>query len=278
MSGFYNIHSCCDGLVLLGINYPRDYILWLWNPSTRESIVLPQENFIQDHLYGLGYDSTTDDYKVLKVPLGDDDAPNEIFALKSGYWRELESGCCSFSEGMNCLAFVQGAFHWISSYSTWTWVDGNMHILLVVKSFDISNEVYLDLPIPKVSRFGMTGLGVTELGGMLNIRCVYNRYGTTSFDLWVMKEYGVEASWTELFCIGDTTVPSIIPILPKYMFADGELLLSCKEGTVFRTSKGPHGISALVWPLVGDDSDENTFLLMDGLAYTESLISPVVNH
>ncbi|KAM3289101.1 hypothetical protein P3S67_017388 [Capsicum chacoense] len=79
----WNIHCCYGGLVLVGVhNYPdKDFMLLLWNPSTRESVVLPNPKFSQEVTCtcGLGYDSTSDDYKILKI---DGKERNEILALK----------------------------------------------------------------------------------------------------------------------------------------------------------------------------------------------------
>nr|XP_009791134.1 PREDICTED: putative F-box protein At5g15670 [Nicotiana sylvestris] len=63
--------------------------------------------------FGLGYDSTSDDYKILKI---DPKARGEILALKSGSWRKIDqhpSGVYPVLSGMDSLAFVNGAFHWL---------------------------------------------------------------------------------------------------------------------------------------------------------------------
>ncbi|PHT32867.1 hypothetical protein CQW23_29204 [Capsicum baccatum] len=79
----FKMYCCYDDLALIKL---RDYpecvraTLLLWNPSTRESIVLPRTEFSlsKDYSCGLGYDSTRDDYKILKI---DDAACCEILAL-----------------------------------------------------------------------------------------------------------------------------------------------------------------------------------------------------
>ncbi|KAM3234172.1 hypothetical protein P3L10_019531 [Capsicum annuum] len=143
-------------------------ILLLWNPSTRESIVLPRTEFslTKDYSCGLGYDSTSDDYKILKI---DDAAHCEILALKSGSWRKIDkrpSGVFSvLSDTEDSLAFVQGAFHWL---------DALLENPLI--SFSISNEVYGEIPLPEGMSlvFNMDCInGVSALGGML---CVYSTH------------------------------------------------------------------------------------------------------
>ncbi|PHU01791.1 hypothetical protein BC332_31578 [Capsicum chinense] len=250
----WNIHCCYDGLVLVGVrNYPdKDFMLLLWNPSTRESVVLPNPKFSQEVTctWGLGYDSTSDDYKILKI---DGKERNEVLALKSGSWRKIDdhpatdnpvlSGmdylafrdgaldCVDTPSNMGYLAFVHGAFHWVDSLLNHSMV-----------TFSISDEVYGEIPLPEgldlVFDIMHSKQGVSVLEGML---CVYstrihNREYT--FKLWVMNEYGVKESWNQLFTIQSTDLYSITP---KYMFADGEVLLRCSQlrrsGSVFKTSK-----------------------------------------
>ncbi|PHT99534.1 hypothetical protein BC332_29322 [Capsicum chinense] len=68
---------------------------WLLsNPSIRESIVLPAVELPVDveSRIGLGYDSTSGDYKILHIheDLGDCKLPDEILALKGGSWRRID--------------------------------------------------------------------------------------------------------------------------------------------------------------------------------------------
>ncbi|XP_060195479.1 F-box protein CPR1-like [Lycium barbarum] len=268
--GYYKIYCGCDGLFIIGIGQGEDSICWLWNPSTRESIPLPphQKKFFdisysEYSVYGLGYDPTSDDYKVFKVPEEDEDAPNEILSLKTGSWRKIFVGrCCIESFGMDYLAFLQGTFHWLS------YLGCGMSMI----TFNISNEVFGELPLPGEMRFnGHIDQGVAVLGGMLSVNYFGEKESNTIFDLWVMKDYGVKESWTKLFSMVDTrALHEIMQIVPKYIFEDGEVLLGSDRRTAFRTFKESHGTSSLIGPLVGDED----IFEWDGFAYTESLISP----
>ncbi|XP_059285777.1 F-box protein CPR1-like [Lycium ferocissimum] len=113
------IYGCYDGLAFIGFHNCPDtdlIVLLLWNPSTRESIALPPPEFPPEDFctWGLGYDSTSDDYKILKIDLK---AHSEILALKSGSWRKIDkhpTGIYPVSlANMDTLAFVHGAFHWL---------------------------------------------------------------------------------------------------------------------------------------------------------------------
>ncbi|KAG5572075.1 hypothetical protein H5410_061841 [Solanum commersonii] len=232
------IYCCYNGLTLLGINeykYLGDIKLLLWNPSTRESIILPQTGFsvALDFTCGLGYDSTSDDYKILKVG---HQSCSELLSLKSGSWRKIGKHPSGISP--------------------------------VVVSLDISNEVYTEIPLPDgmfmVSDVGHIQHGVSVLGGMLCVHSTQSHPWNYNFKFWVLKDYGVKEPWNQLFNIRSTYLYAIIP---EYMFSNGEVLLHCRHlgrGCVFQTSKELSGLWLRSAP---EDMD-------DGFVYTESLISP----
>ncbi|XP_075108748.1 F-box/kelch-repeat protein At3g06240-like [Nicotiana tabacum] len=263
------VYCCCDGLFFIGIwskFEEQPSILLLWNPSTRESIILPRhlELLPEGYIYGMGYDSTSDDYKILRID-GYDEAPDEILALKSASWRKIDetSGRMSvvtISQMELCLAFVDGAFHWLGVFPR------------SVVSFNISNEMYGEIPLPVIERtsYRMVEEGVSVLGGRL---CFYHN-DAINFNLWVMKDYSVKESWTKWFNLPSNGVD----IIPIYMFPDDEVLLTYfgSEGTVYRTSNGSFGLSNKKWPLDCDDIQPIT--IQDGFVYIESLISPKLGH
>lgn len=246
----------------------KPYRFLLWNPSTRESIILPHLEFSDEELYayGLGYDSTTDDYKVVKIDINDQ--VDEILALKSGSWKRIHetSGRVDYyrrCEG-ECLAFVHGTFHWYG-YS------GGQ----VVVSLNISSEKYGIIPFPETSGLQISSddeLGVSVLGGML---CVYFSNEIT-FNLWAMKTYGVKKSWTNLFTIPTNGQHPT----PMYRFSNGEVLLNDMKYSgrdVYRISDGSFGLSNRIWPLNSDDDIDGVMTYI-GIVYTESLINPTLGH
>ncbi|KAF3613935.1 hypothetical protein FXO38_35954 [Capsicum annuum] len=203
------IRCCYDGLVLISTidtsdqrtNAPH---LLLWNPSTRESILLPsRENALSDLVFGLGYDATSDDYKILAADVNGEDSLKEvsveIFPLKTGSWRKIgkyPTGMHRVSDhlnyGMYSLTFIHGAFHWV------------------------------------------------VLRGMLCYYIMPKYYGWPStFKLWAMKDYGVKESWIQLHEIRD--IKGLISVAPQYMFADDDVLLrfiqSASSTSLYWTSK-----------------------------------------
>ncbi|KAM3328128.1 hypothetical protein P3S68_033590 [Capsicum galapagoense] len=241
---------CCDGLVFLFASDGLNKQYMLWNPSTRESIVLPRPEFsLSCCMYGLAYDAASDDYKILKIDVTSvcPEVFNEILALKSGSWKRVRKPSlrvlpvsCGVPSGRDCLTFVHGTFDWVglSNYGS--------TILL----FNISNEVYGQIPLlerMRIYRKRYLENEVSVLGCLLCFYSTDNYQGEGTFNLWVMRDYA----------------------RPKYRFADGEMLLSFRHlnrvslGPIFGTSIGQYfGL----WPQC-DTSRE-------GFAYTESLISP----
>ncbi|PHT99752.1 hypothetical protein BC332_29540 [Capsicum chinense] len=192
------------------------------------------------------------DYKILRIC----DESNEILALKVGSWRKINKhthGVYNAVTRTHSLAFVREAFHWIGNSRE----RGSIEYSLV--SFCISKEMYGEIPLPEeiLSLVGIVFVGVSVLDGMLCVHATKNLRGFETLKLWALKDYGVKESWS--------ADPLIYRFIPRYRFADGELLFSCihlpSDEPVFRTSSGPF----LSWPDAG---------YVGGVAHTESLISP----
>ncbi|KAF3641273.1 hypothetical protein FXO38_21705 [Capsicum annuum] len=92
----YSLRCCCDGLALLSFSDEKTDLMsfLLWNPSTRGSLLLPsRECGFRFWVFGLGYDATSDDYKILAAYLDAGslgDVSVQILSLKSGSWRKID--------------------------------------------------------------------------------------------------------------------------------------------------------------------------------------------
>ncbi|KAM3286721.1 hypothetical protein P3S67_025520 [Capsicum chacoense] len=103
------------------------------------------------------------------------------------------------------------------------------------------------------------------MGGLL---CLFNN-NMYVFNLWIMKEYGVQKSWTKLLTI---SYNGAFFILPKYRFSNGEVLLWYEVDFIKRTIyRASDGLTDQTWPFNCDDIDPAT-IIHDGFIYTESLI------
>lgn len=134
--------------------------------------------------FGLGYDSSSDEYKIIHMHQNIEGPyyTNEILALKDGCsWRSIDEHPrairCWF-HASDSLPFIHAAFHWIQ-------VSRNYFVVI---SFDISNEVYGEIPVSEEIlslKAGPDTVGVSVLEGML---CVYSNLfftGNDTFVVWV---------------------------------------------------------------------------------------------
>ncbi|PHT48898.1 hypothetical protein CQW23_13106 [Capsicum baccatum] len=229
------LYFCYDSLVIIGVFNYRDKTnrLLLWNPSTRESIVLPDQKFSLERCWctwGLGYDSVSDNYKILKIDL---ESYSEILALKSGSWRLTNNYPIGNRPDLLCtesFVFVHGAFHWIDNITRST-----------VTALSISSEVYTEILLPE-KILDLRPQVRAACFSFTEKLCVYVNYTSqvgNNFRFWVMKDYGVTESWAELFTIPG---PGFLSVIPKYRFSDGIVLLCYRNRglrTVLRTSKAP---------------------------------------
>ncbi|KAG5554862.1 hypothetical protein RHGRI_012432 [Rhododendron griersonianum] len=199
------IGGSCDGLVLMldvWFNYS------LVNPSTRESRELPESPFTIEGKffadYGLGYDSSIDDYKVVNISYHHretESADNlvSVYALKTNSWRRIENSPYDHSHFEHQSgAFVCGALHWVASNG----MDD------VIVALGLADEKFRTVSSPAL---GCTVDQLCVLGGCL---CVFVEqfYDPGCLDAWVMKEYGVRDSWTKFTVTCDNRYESWRPL------------------------------------------------------------------
>ncbi|PHT39310.1 hypothetical protein CQW23_22883 [Capsicum baccatum] len=166
---------------------------------------------------------------------------DEILALKSGSWRIIGKPTGIYSSwlsNMDSLAFVHGAFHWLGLSRNES-----------VTSYDISNGVFKEIRFPD-GKFVFLDMncvkhGLSVLGEMICICSTHYEQWKYTFNLCIMKDYGVKESWNRFFTIQSTDLYSLVP---EYRFSDGEVLLHCKHfdrcGYIFKTTKESSGF----WP------------------------------
>ncbi|XP_069145301.1 F-box/kelch-repeat protein At3g23880-like isoform X4 [Solanum lycopersicum] len=269
------IFCSCDGLVLTRVcSKMFDEELLLWNPSTRESILLPHPEYrIMTYVFGLEYDATSEGYKILAVKLNGKKSINisiEFLSIKrNSSWRRIDyptdiQRVRGFRDcGTDNLAFLHGAFHWLGKSTSGYYT---------TVSLNISNEVYGEVPLLK-QMYDLCPLyfffdhGVSVLRGMLCFYSTYNKISRSTngiFNLWVMKDYGVRESWTNFIKIRDTDL--FLSARPVYMFADCQVLLHFQRFGYFSSNFTTSGRPFDLCPEC--DTTKR------GIVYAESFISP----
>ncbi|KMT04207.1 hypothetical protein BVRB_8g185020 [Beta vulgaris subsp. vulgaris] len=172
----FKLTGSCNGLICFRF---RDDNLALYNPATRACKVLPQINF-KNRLFSeveFSYDCMSDDYKVLRF--AESDNHTFLYSLKINAWEMVLSPPWNWKSVKFPSILVNNTLHWMDCKHK------------DIKCFDLFTRRYYVLLLPKkVSPTYFPLLAV--LKGELFVVTYY-------FDIWVMKEYGVEESWTRLF-------------------------------------------------------------------------------
>ncbi|CAK9162926.1 unnamed protein product [Ilex paraguariensis] len=217
-----SIVGSCNGLVCLCDN---GHLFAVFNPATREfkalpilpsASLLPNEEF-DFKAAAFGYDPITKDYKVLQISSifnrhRLDHYLFQIYTLSTNTWREIDAAMPAYFDEMYPLinTYRKGVHHW-SAYEA-------------ILSFDINREVFgtIKLPTPTPPWHNQT---LSLLNGSLATIIYHLEARCKSFDIWVMKEYGVESSWTKQYTIGPLAIE-----MPLGFWKGGELLMETRKG------------------------------------------------
>ncbi|KAK2986269.1 hypothetical protein RJ640_021838 [Escallonia rubra] len=226
---FLQMVGPCNGIVCLTDH--RDIILC--NPSIRDLKVLPAPSFNYPHGLlsttlgvGFGFDPHSSEYKVIRIAeLYKDESGGyrfhsvkvEIYDLTTEFWREIDAVVpCVWPFPCSELLF-NGHFHWWANYEDH---DGES-----ILSFHISTEVFEQIRLPDACAFPN---GSERAFLVLNESIalfLLNTLEQTSFDIWLMTEYGVAESWTKYFTIG-----SPVQVVRPVVFWKHELLMEKANG------------------------------------------------
>uniref|UniRef100_A0A2C9VHH3 F-box domain-containing protein n=1 Tax=Manihot esculenta TaxID=3983 RepID=A0A2C9VHH3_MANES len=155
--------------------------------------------YIHSHSLGFGFDSKTDDYKLVKlVYLADDDFDFtrpplvEIFSLRSRGWRMVHHDLEFFTTAFSKAVLLNRACHWLAHKPQ----NGGEVIIL----FDLGEEVLGEIEVPDclVNQYSFMDVAVFD-GSLLLVPSHKRNGGEHRLSVWIMKEYGVAGSWTKLF-------------------------------------------------------------------------------
>ncbi|XP_059631098.1 F-box protein CPR1-like isoform X2 [Cornus florida] len=244
---YVEVVGSCNGLLCLCET--EDQPIVLWNPSTRKHqklpvalIQVPRELRVAQltsdfcvffTVYGFGFDSVSDDYKLVRIVqfcgFNDDLFYSEVkvYSLKSNSWRRIQ--CFPYYlryERVNA-AVVGGVLHWVVSRKP------KSEMANLIAAFDLGVEEYRLVPLSDYldREFHKTlnnyfRINVRVLGGCLCVICHYAVEDRD--DIWVMKDYGVKESWAKLLSVELQNVlrpfDSVRPLV--YSKSGGEVLLA----------------------------------------------------
>ncbi|KAH7574818.1 hypothetical protein ACOSP7_005906 [Xanthoceras sorbifolium] len=227
------LSNSCHGLVCVVVS--RDTVV-IWNPSLQEYKVIPMSSSTfssssSDDIFGIGYDSVTDDYKIVRFPSIHCDSEHsprnriEVFSLKkTNSWKTIQDsrgghGDFPYLVLQHSRAItVNGRPHW----------NEDTNILY----FDASQECLGEMSWPETTGMG-TGLVIESLQQLRGWLGVHMSEMWSHHELWIMKEYGVKESWTRLLRIpammpeptGSPNADVFLPLEPFRVTRDGNVLL-----------------------------------------------------
>ncbi|KAM3696594.1 hypothetical protein ACB098_06G052100 [Castanea mollissima] len=224
-TGVFRVVGTCNGLICLADDlYTYAYNFILWNPCVQKHVRLPQPNFSfmttgpYTAAVGFGFDSKTNDYKVVRFVTpeygdfkkGESPPKVEVYSLATGKWRVVTAHCpkCSVRDTLlACLrlqAFVNGALHLVCYKRT-----QEIRFLYFVLVFDLEDEVFREIPLPKHSdMLYWRWVSIMAFGN--SIALLEPGYANHTLDIWVLKNYADASSWTKIISLNAQAPPQDI--------------------------------------------------------------------
>ncbi|XP_056699840.1 F-box protein CPR1 isoform X2 [Spinacia oleracea] len=224
-----HLFGSCNGIICIADPSKTD--IFLFNPLTKSHRKLPANKILNSDigyvLFGFGYDSKNDDYKVLRLVQGFTNdkmfySEAKLCSLNNNSWKSVE-GISLYLIYADCHGvLVNEALHYIVN-SEELGSSGKF-----IASFDLQNESFSLMDCSKFLGKGESNLMMllTELDGCLCVMVNHlNNFILERADLWVMKEYGNKESWAKLYSIGQECVRSGMQIKPIVYSKDGKSIL-----------------------------------------------------
>ncbi|XP_075663488.1 F-box protein At3g07870-like [Castanea sativa] len=237
----------CNGLILLGDQHHyHDFVrldqLYVCNPITGEFVIIKHKPGINLTSYNaclcLGFCPKTQVYKVVLLSkqygVG---VSNSVLTLVytlgvkgNGLWKSVNVGN-DLDYQPRITTFLNGIIHWvvISTY-----------VPQFIYSFDVEDECFRFVPpppefvSPEQTTWSKWNICLGVLEGCLAIS---EHAKDVYFHIWVMKDYGVQASWTKAYTM-DITMEKIARLLPIT-----QILGLCHNGDILFTFQNRNLVS-----------------------------------
>ncbi|XP_020239130.1 F-box/kelch-repeat protein At3g23880 [Cajanus cajan] len=264
----HSVLMVCKGLVcMLTLNYKyrKFHEFWarFWNPATRlmsEETTRYQiyENFdcfdLRYRRFGFGYDDRRDSFDMVLLILACNYQETEVtvFSVGDNCWKLMFSFFeydCPIGGDEPIGEFVSGTINWLVTVPPWSShhhrkTDDDTMNQIKIFSFDMKNETYkyMPMPIPIDSE--------PNLGVLKDCLCFYHDYMKTHFVVWLMREFGVDKSWTQLLNINYEHLQIYGPYhketlcMPLCMSEDEDVMLlkNCVDHNLVVYNKRDNGI------------------------------------
>ncbi|KAM7492629.1 hypothetical protein LguiA_035550 [Lonicera macranthoides] len=228
-----------NGLVCIAIDHDSFDLgkkLLLWNPSTRESNFVPDPNpYIRFyHLLGFAYDSTLDDYKIVRIIHTRQTCRVDMYSLKNNSWKIVKdvppNGCefklCSDTHPHGFEA--NGFIYWL------VYARSKVLSNCLIVGFCLRDDKFTVLPLPHDCGQFVSDMDLRALGGCL--AAFQSHYGD-EFVVWTTKEPG-KIKWDRLIThsISSPDYEFTWSVKPVCFMKNGKVLLTFRRGDASRSS------------------------------------------
>lgn len=239
---YYDVHNqpqilgSCRGLVLLHYWGSSEELI-LWNPSLGVHKRFPKTYFpygIHDeYVYGFGFDASTDDYGLILIEFPEfsfGETAVFLFSFKTGSWKRDIPVSASYNDlddifsvgdEFKAGSLLNGVLHWL--------VFSKERKVPVIIAFDLIQRSFSEIPLFNhltTENYHVCRLRV--VGGCLCLMVL----GREAAEIWVMKEYKMQSSWTK-----STVIPTF-DFYPICAAEDGGIFGSNCEGLVKHDDNG----------------------------------------
>ncbi|XP_065880071.1 F-box/kelch-repeat protein At3g23880-like [Euphorbia lathyris] len=236
-----SLSNSCDGLIC----FVRDQRILLWNPSIPTDYKIIQSPLISNvDIVRMGYDATSDDYKIIKVSsechIDEDYISFEIFSLKSSSWKSKRiAKKNSVYYYTSRFIYAKNGLHWIATLFN----EEEDEYTDCIIYFDLAEESldYLNLPSNSL-----------DCSAVMNFKesiAITGENSESQQELWVLKDHcGLKSVWNQISCSD-----FISPVLSVFFSftSNGETLVQR-----------------------GNDSLKDSYYSLPASPYFESLLSP----
>ncbi|KAL5569649.1 hypothetical protein UlMin_026224 [Ulmus minor] len=229
----YYVKGTCDGLICLVMNDGCQGFLQLFNPTTREQRKLPiPSNFRSTReVFGIGFDSSSQGYKIVRVPsmYCKVKVPNfvpkvEVFSLKTNRWKKIPDRDLPpyFVEHIFQSTYANDGLYWLA--------EERESFRCLILRFDLATEKFTTVQLPNDEH----NRNVSWIGSMKDSLCMLHTQRLSYVDIWATKD---DKTWTKMITVSKSqaTNPSIYSsrFTPLCFTKTGSLLLSVRgEGFV----------------------------------------------
>ncbi|KAI8567779.1 hypothetical protein RHMOL_Rhmol02G0148300 [Rhododendron molle] len=184
--------------------------------------------------YGLGYDSSKDDYKVVMLSLYDAESVSVsvsksesstlsgittvvVYSHKTNAWRRIQDSHYVLDVTSSGV-YYNGCLHWLC------WRDG----LYVMVAFNWADEIFREVTLP--ASFVHNEFAYYRMLIVGDCLCLVDKRSSI---VWMMEEYRVTPSWTKIMiCIRNMPLLCVLGL-----FAEEEFVLKIKGKIIQRLGK-----------------------------------------